>query len=95
MKIYVIAGKNANLFDIDLIVSFDLWEKPINTFCRRLNVSNMGKSKQTENFVNKLKSEFNKVLADEHGCCMKTEVRFELKDNVYQYSSQKMSRFHR
>ena len=42
----------------------------------------MVKSKQTENFVNKLKSEFNKVFADELGCCTKTEVRFELKDNV-------------
>ena len=42
----------------------------------------MGKSKQTENFVNKLKSEFNKVFVDELGCCMKTEVRFKLKDNV-------------
>ena len=28
-KIYVIAGKNANLFGIDLIVLLDLWEKPI------------------------------------------------------------------
>ena len=42
----------------------------------------MGKSKQTENFANKLKSEFNKVFADKLGCCTKTEVRFELKDNV-------------
>ena len=39
----------------------------------------MGKSKQTENFVNKLKSEFNKVFVDKLGCCMKTEVRFELR----------------
>ena len=73
-KIYVIAGKNANLFGIDLIVLFDLWEK--------LNTSSMGKSKQTENFLNKLKSDFDKVFADELGCCMKTEVKFELKDNV-------------
>ena len=42
----------------------------------------MGKSKQTENFGNKLKSEFNKVFAGELGCCTKTEVGFELKDNV-------------
>ena len=32
--------------------------------------------------MNTLKSEFNKVFADELGCCTKTEVRFELKDNV-------------
>ena len=32
--------------------------------------------------MNKLKSEFNKVFADELGCCTKTEGRFELKDNV-------------
>ena len=55
---------------------------PINAFCRKLNLSSMGKSKQTENFVNKLKSEFNKVFTDELGCCTKTEVRFELKDKV-------------
>ena len=42
----------------------------------------MGKSKQAENFVNKLKSEFYKVFVDKLGCCMKTEVRFKLKDNV-------------
>ena len=42
----------------------------------------MGKSKQTENFVNELKSEFYKVFADELGGCTKTEMRFELKDNV-------------
>ena len=63
-------------------VLFDLWEKPINAFCRRLNASSMGKSKQTENFVNKLKSEFNQVFANKLGCCTKTEVRFKLKDNV-------------
>ena len=64
------------------MVLFDLWGKSINEFCRRLNASSMGKSKQTENFANKLKSEFNKLFADELGCCTKTEVRFELKDNV-------------
>ena len=32
--------------------------------------------------LNKLKSEFIKVFADELGYCTKTEVRFELKDNV-------------
>ena len=82
MKIYVEAGKNANLFGTDLIVLFDLWEKPINVFCWQLNALSMGKSKQTENFVNKLKSEFNKVFADKLGYCTKTEARFELKDNV-------------
>ena len=41
----------------------------------------MGKTKQTENFVNKLKSEFNKVFVDELGCCTKTEVRFELRQH--------------
>ena len=79
-KIYVIARKNANLFGIDLIVLSNLLEKPISAFCR--NASNMEKSKQTENFVNKLKSEFNKVFVDKLGCCTKTEVRFKLKDNV-------------
>ena len=63
-QIYVIAGENANVFGIDLIVLFDLREKPINAFCRKLNESSMRKSKQTENFVNKLKSEFNKVFVD-------------------------------
>ena len=49
----------------------------------------MGKSKITVNFVNKLKSEFNfnKVFADELGCCeiqmnLVVEVRFKLKDNI-------------
>ena len=33
-------------------------------------------------FVNKLKSEFNKIFVDKLSCCTKTQVRFELKDNV-------------
>ena len=75
-------AKHVEVRIIDLIVWFDSWEKPINAFCRKLNASRMGKSKQTENFVNKLKSEFNKVFADVLGFCTKTEVRFELKNNV-------------
>ena len=58
-------------------------------------MSSMGKSKQTENFVNKLKSEFTKVFVDELGCCTKTEVRFKLKDNVKRvFKPKEKSRLH-
>ena len=60
-------------------------------FCRRLNASSMGKSKQTENFANKLKSEFNKVFADELGCCTQTEVRFELRQRNTSIQAKKKS----
>lgn len=63
-KIYVISGRNSNLFGIDWIVLFNLWGKPINTFCRNLNVSNIENSKQTEEFVEDLKDEFKDVFTD-------------------------------
>ena len=60
---------------------FNLWEIPINTFCRKLDVGSkeIGTDKK---FVNDLKSEFTKVFADKSGCWTKAEVKFELKDST-------------
>ena len=81
-KVYVIPGRNSNLFGIDCIILFNLWEIPISTFCRKLDASEVKKSVQTENFVNDLKREFIEVFADGLDYCTKTEVKFELKDNT-------------
>ena len=55
---YVMPGRNSNLFGIDLIKLFNLWEIPINTFCRQLDALEVKKSVQTE------KTKFTKVFDD-------------------------------
>ena len=41
-----------------------------------------GKSEKTEKFISDLKNEFPCMFSESLGQCTKTEVRFELKDNV-------------
>ena len=77
-----IRGRNSNLFGIDWLILFNLWEISINTFCRKLDASEVTKSAQTEKFVNDLKSEITKVFVDGLGCYTKAEVKFELKDSA-------------
>ena len=57
-KVSVVPGINSCLFGIDWIVLFDLWELPINSFCNRVSVSEKKNSKQNEDFLTVLKSEF-------------------------------------
>ena len=53
---------NSCFFGIDWIVLFDLWELPINSFCNRVSVSEKKNSKQNEDFLTVLKSEFPRVF---------------------------------
>ena len=78
----VVPGINSCLFGIDWIVLFDLWELSINSFCNRVSVSEKKNSKQNKNFLIVLKSEFPRVFSEGLGVCTKTEVNFELKQNV-------------
>lgn len=81
-KVSVVPGINCCLFGIDWIVLFDLWELPINSFCNSVSVSEKKNSKQNEDFLTVLKSEFPRVFSEGLGLCTKTEVNFELKQNV-------------
>ena len=81
-KVSVVPGINSCLFGIDWIVLFDLWELPINSFCNRVSVSEKKNSKQNEDFLTVLKSKFPRVFSEGLGVCTKTEVNFELKQNV-------------
>lgn len=78
-KVYVVPGKNTCLFGVDWIVLFNLWEKPINSFC---NVLTAEKANQREDFLKDLKTEFPNVFAEGLGLCIKTEAKFELKKNA-------------
>jgi len=60
-------------------ILFDSWELP---FCNKLDATEKNKSRQTEEFLTELKNEFPQVFSEGLGCCTKTEVRFEIKDNV-------------
>ena len=78
----VVPGVNSCLFGIDWIVLFDLWELTINSFCNSISVSEKKNSKQNEDFLTVLKSEFPRVFSEGLGVYTKTEVNFELKQNV-------------
>ena len=75
-KVYVLPVRNTNLFGLDWIVLFNLWERPVNSFCNRVNAE---KSTQMEDFMHELKTEFPRVFAEGLGRCIKTEAKFEVK----------------
>ena len=81
-KVSVVPSINSCLFRIDWIVLFDLGELPINSFCNSVSVSEKKNSKQNEDFLTVLKSDFPRVFSEGLGVCIKTEVNFELKQNV-------------
>ena len=74
--------RNSSLFGIDWFILFNLWEIPINAFCRILDVLEVKKSVQTEKYFYDLKSKFTKVFADGLGYRTKAEVKFKLKDST-------------
>lgn len=80
-KIYVLQN-SSNLMGSDLIILFDLFEIPINSFCNRIDVSPAGKNKNKDNLIKDLKTEFPRVFSGGLGNCTKTEVKFEVKENV-------------
>ena len=81
-KLYVMTGKNSNLFGVDLIILFDLFELPINAFCNKTDSAEKEKTVKTENFLGDLKNEFPTVFSEGLGLCSKTEAKFFLKENV-------------
>ena len=72
----------SNLFGSDWIVLFDLWQLIINSYCNRVDVSSKSKNKVTEKLVEDLKNCFPPVFSEGLGKCVKTKVKFELKENV-------------
>lgn len=81
-KLYVVPGKNSNLFGIDLMILFNLWGKPISSFCNKVSLAGLEKSKLPGKFIDELKKDFKEVFSEGLGCCTKTEVKFELKDEA-------------
>ena len=78
-KIYVVPGRNTSLFGVDWIVLFNLWERPVNSFCNKLNTE---KSTKMESFLDDLKAEFPRVFSEGLGHCVKTEVKFGVKKDA-------------
>ena len=66
----------SNLFDRDWVVLIELWQLPINSYCNRVDVSSKSKNKETE------KTGWRSVFSEGLGKCVKTKVKFELKENV-------------
>ena len=81
-KIYVIPGENSCLFGTNLFAKFDLFEKPMNSFCNRVHGVEDKTAIKAEKFIHKLKEEFPRVFSEGLGLCTKTEVKFELKEGA-------------
>ena len=80
-KVYVLQN-TSDLFGNDCIVLFDLWQLSINSYCNRVDISSKSKNKETEKLVEDLKNSFPWVFSEGLGNCVKTKVKFKLKENV-------------
>ena len=61
---------------------FNLWQLPINSYSNRIDISSKSKNKETEKLVDDLKNCFPNVFLEGLRKCVKTKVKFELKENV-------------
>ena len=80
-KVYVLLG-TLNLFDTDWIAIFDLLKLPVNSFCKKADLTVKEKSEKTEKYISDLKNEFPHLFSESLGQCTKSKVRFKLKDNI-------------
>ena len=80
-KVYVLQNMSV-LFGSDWIVLFDLWQLLINSYCNRVDISSKSTNNETEKLVEDLKNCFPCVFLEDHGKCVKTKMKFELKENV-------------
>ena len=67
-----------NLFGMDWIQKFELWDSPIGDFCQK--VDNL--TAEAEKLKKDLKESFPNVFSDKLGRCTKMEAKFKLQDNV-------------
>ena len=77
VKVFV-HKKSENLFGIDWIERFKLWDQPINNFCHKIENS----TTETQELKDELKERFPEVFSAELGKCTKVIARFELKENA-------------
>lgn len=85
VKIYdkMVVGKilvtsNLQLFGIDFITKFGLWDVPLNAICNQVNDENVS----MQFIVDELKSEFPEVFENSTGQCKNIKAHLTLKDNV-------------
>ena len=62
-KVYVLQN-TSDLFGSDCILSFDLWQLSINSYCNRVDISSKSKNKETEKLVEDLKNSFPCVFSE-------------------------------
>ena len=74
MKLFVLKNTN-NLFGSDAIQEFELWNSPINTFCKKVEQSTADSNKLLE----ELKESFPDVFSGGLGRCNKMTAKLELK----------------
>ena len=79
MKIFVLKNTN-NLFGSDAIQEFELWNSPINTFCKKVEHSTAA---EREKLLKELKESFPDVFSGGLGRCNKMTARLELKEDSH------------
>lgn len=61
---------------------FDLSELPINSFNNKIDISSLAQIGWQKKLLMELKNKFPEVFSGRLGRCIKTKVKFEVKENV-------------
>ena len=70
--------ENLNIFGVDLIEKFNLWDAPKNSFCNP--IVNLVKSNTYTNEIEKIKLQFPQVFQKSTGHCDKVKINLETSD---------------
>ncbi|XP_055604578.1 uncharacterized protein K02A2.6-like [Uranotaenia lowii] len=73
--IVYVTKSNLNILGIDWIEQFGIWDVPINSICRQLQLSGTDQ-------IKKLKSTYSDVFSDEPSVCAKVEVNLAVKEGA-------------
>lgn len=82
---YVTNTHECNLFGIDLITTFKLWDNTPSTFCRVMKVPSINKAES----IQALKDEFSEVFTESLGLCTKISAKLHLKPHAVPVFRQK------
>lgn len=81
----LVSGTQSNLFGIDWISQFNLWDQPISTFCNKVTASSRApslSSAQVDEHIQCLKSKFSDVFEPTLGRCKDVLVSLKLIDGA-------------
>lgn len=76
---YVVDNENLNVFGNDLLEMFDLWDKPINDFCSKIQIHQV---LQQNDYISFLQSNYASCFKKSLGKCKHYKAHLNLKENI-------------